>query len=270
MASNCKRAFEVITIVLTLLDIIVGWLSVHEMYGEIQEHEGGLVQTKGQGKGNAKGLLKKEEKEPGTCEQPDVYWTFIFVFEGVGTILDLLQIYFICCEMRQDKRLRYEGFRRAFVVMVLIYVLSVFPSTFLEILYRKECACEGMYIFDDSKHYMRDAQHLRRDIRRNVRDLTKGLLGGVCVIFLQCLMFIPEIYEVSRKFCDVCSSLSTCCELSRVDDVNNGNDVSGGEENATGSDKNKPLCFLTSVVLSMTFVGLFISEIFYIFCIPIF
>lgn len=306
-ASRGKHVFEVITIVVIIVDIFVGWLNVHQMYGEIKEHQGwnggsfdsstsssvGVVddtKTNGNGNGNSNGNSGNngnsgksnsnaggndnnngkgnvQIEDPETCLQPDVYWTFIFVFEAIGTLFALIEIYYICKEMRKDKQLQKEGFRRAFVLVALIYVLSVFPATILEILYRKDCVCAGMYVMEDQKHWRREAQHARRDLRRNIRDLSKGLLGGISVILLQCLLFVPEVYAMFRKLCDVCGSISTCCKMADTEEDGDSNNNNSGNDDG---NKGRTLFFLVSLGLSMTFVGLFTAEIIYVFCIPLF
>ena len=286
MASRNKTIYSVITIVIVILDIAVSWLNVHEIYGEIVEHQGGMTEMKsnsdakvkgqGQGQGQGQGLgqpkppptkaSRLEDMEPETCLKPEVYWTFILVFESLGTIFALLEIYYIWREMQKDKQLQQEGFRRAFVLVVLLYVFSVFPTTILEILYRDDCVCNGMYMEEDLKHWKRDAQHAKRDARRNVRELSKSLLDGVSVILLQALVFVPEVYALLRRTCDVCNSIVDCCKMA-VPDVSDDDDNNNGDD---GNDKGRGICFLTGLVLSMTFVGLFIAEILYIFCIPLF
>ncbi|KAH3830521.1 hypothetical protein DPMN_103765 [Dreissena polymorpha] len=143
-----------------------------------------------------------------------------------------------------------ECFGRVFFLVLLIYILYVFPSGVLEIVYQTSCVCSGRFSL--------------RAWTMDTRDVAKGVLGGASVICLQIVLHFTEIYSKLRKVCHVLGTFVSCCQYLP-------DDITGGKihEDCTCS-KDLMKCFVISCMLAFGYIVLTVFEIGFIFCEPIF
>ena len=169
--TTCKNFFKILTVVLALLDVGVGWYKFYELY-----HESGHLAEEID---SANSVLQND------CHNPQLYWKIYVVFQAIGTILAGFEIYYLIREVKKDKRMFEECFGRAWCLIVAIYLFAVFPSTIVDILYLDKCVCADGFSFSEW--------------RAEVRDFFKGFLDGVSVILLQIILHLTEGYVMVRK-----------------------------------------------------------------------
>ena len=227
MAGCCKTFFKILTIFLALVDIGIGWWKFYEIYHEAWhlEHESHSV----------------SDATRSECQNPRVYWIVYIPFESMGTILAVFEIYYLVKEVKKDKSMFNECFSRAWFVVVAIYIFSIFPSSILDIVFRDKCVCNGGFSVNVWQS--------------EVRDFSKGLIGGLSVIFLQILLHLAEAYYRIRR---VWRFFATCLFCMKF---------------APDEEMDKPCCqgtlpcFVISLVLAICYTAVFVAEIVYIFCV---
>ena len=221
----CKTFFKVLTIILAIMDIGVGWFKFHELYFETVEIERELD--------HASEVLQSE------CSNPQLYWKIYAPFESIGTILGVIEIYYLVREIIEDKHIFNKCFNRTFFLVVFIYVFAVFPSTILDIVFRDRCICHEGFSWNIWQ--------------AEVRDFFKGFLGGVSVIFLQILLHLTEIFYRARRVWRFIGSFIFCVKYKEKDEE--------------GEEEHKILpCFVISIILVICYAALFTAEIVFIFC----
>ena len=226
----CKTCFKVFVIILCFLDIGVGWFKFYQIYEETNH----LVEE-------LKTTTNSELKQD--CPNPQLYWKIYVGFEALGTILCVIEIYFLILEIKEDKSLFNACFSRAWFLIVAIYLFAVFPSSIVDIIYRDNCICYEGFSFHEWSS--------------DVRDFFRGFLGGASVICLQILFHLTDLYTKFRRFCDVCC----LCKDAKEED-----DAEPKPKSKHCCTKGR-LCFSISFVLLFIFIALFITEIVFIFCI---
>ena len=209
--------FKILTIFLAFVDIGVGWWKFSQIYREASHLVSEWTTL------NA--TIKSE------CEDPQLYWKLGLGFELAGTILAVLEIYYLIKELRKDKSISDECFTKAFIVVVAIYFCGIFPSSILDIVFRAKCICNGKF----SIHAWQWSS-----------EFFKGLTGGFSVLFLQIILHLADILRRLGRCLGTCS---TCMELS------------ADEEN----ERVKP-CFVISILLAIIYAAIFVTEIVYMFC----
>ncbi|XP_052785153.1 uncharacterized protein LOC128220695 [Mya arenaria] len=242
-----KIILKIVTIVLIILDIAVGWFKFYQTFYEI----------------TTKDVF---------CERSDLYWQLFAVFEGSGTILAVAEIYYIVREIKKDRCCHDECFGRTFILIVLIYLLSVIPGSILEIIFRELCVCSGSFSVEGW--------------RRNTRDVAKGFLSGISVILMQVILHLTEIYYRGRRLWTLCTTMAMCCRFAPKDNdgeggkntnVKNASECSCDDSTSADDDdddddgccKGVMMCFVISLILVFVFIALYVVEILYIFCEPV-
>ena len=180
-----KNCFKILTIIIALADIVVGWFKFYQIYHETGHLEQDLV--------DANPILQNE------CSNPQLFWKVYVSFNSLGTILTCFEIYYLIKEIKTDKRMFNKCFSRAFFLVVAIYFLKVFPISILNIVYRDKCVCfEGFSI---------------SVWQTEVRDFFKSFLGGVSVICLQIILHLAEIYIRLRRIGRFIKTFVFCVEF---------------------------------------------------------
>ena len=173
----CKNFFKILTLIIVCFDISLGWYKFYHLY-----HETDLI-ISDLDKSNVNTALKEE------CDDPNFYLHLYFIFELTGSVLASIEIYYLILEVRTDRLISDHYFKSAWFLTASIYTLAVFPSLILDIVFRERCVCHEGVSF---KAWQDES-----------RDLLKGVLDGVSVIFLQILLHLTEAsYRLrrTRKF----------------------------------------------------------------------
>ena len=188
MAGCCKQFFKILTIILALVDIGIGWYWFYDIYHEVWH-------------------LEHDDPDDITsdCPNPKIYWIIYIPFESIGTILACIEIYYLIKELKKDKSLFNECFSRAWFLVVAIYIFALFPTSILDIIFRSKCICGSGF----------SVEELWRD---EVRDFMRGFVGGVSVLFLTILVHIAEFYSRIRRLCKLIKSCLFCMRLVPDDD----------------------------------------------------
>lgn len=221
MAGCCKQFFKIFTIFLAVADIGIGWYKFYDIYHEVWhlEQDSDVVQS--------------------NCRNPKSYWIAYAPFESIGTILAIIEIYFLIKEIRRDKSLFNECFSRAWFLVVAIYIFAVFPSSILDIVFRDRCICSGGF-------------SLNEVWKSEVRDFFRSFVGGASVIFLSILVHLAELYYRIRRLWRFVGNCLFCIQFAPDED-----------------EGRKPLpCFIISFLLALGYTALFVTEVVYIFCVP--
>ena len=211
----CKWA----ALVLVLIDIVVTWVNVYEMYLEISGDDGD-AKGQGQGQGNSDKTNngngnnnngKNDDNDNNgnsgkgdfLCDNPKMFWHLVIVFEGIGTFLALGELYHIAREIKEDGRMKKETYMTVFILIMCIYMFSALPAGVVEIFYKDQCVCSGgISIKETQKRWRKDA-----------KQLVKGLSKGAGVMLLQFLLQCSEIYAYFRNGCAMFESMCNCCHL---------------------------------------------------------
>lgn len=229
--TSCRKEFcKVLTIFLTIVDVAIGWVKCYQMFLEMSEQ-------------NENKTTSSASAKHSPCENLDIYWYFYIIFESIGTVLAAVEIYCLGVEIREDNKLYHKCFGKAFVLIVLIYMLSAFPSAILEIFYRDLCVCKGTFSLNVWKH--------------EVRDIAKAFLGGASVIMLQILFHLTEIYTRLRRLGRLIGTIFWCCSYAPNE-----------EETGQGCCEGNMVCFMVSMLLAVAYIAVFVTETVYIFCDP--
>lgn len=220
MAGCCKNCFKILTICFAFLDIGVGWWKFTQIYLEASHLESDWD------------TLSAHRKCK--CENPRLFWILCLSFEIAGTGLAALEIYYLYKELRKDKSIFNECFSKAFCVVVAIYVLGVFPSSIIDIVFRARCICNGKF----SIHAWQWSS-----------EFFKGLTGGLSVIFLQIILHLADVFYRLRRLWRCLGTCLLCKEF-----------APDGE-----NERMKP-CFVISILLAIIYAVIFVAEIVYMFC----
>ena len=186
MAGCCKQFFKILTIILALVDIGIGWYWFYDIYHEVQH-------------------LEHDNVVDSDCTNPKMYWIIYIPFESIGTILACIEIYYLIKELKRDKSLFNECFSRAWFLVVAIYIFALFPTSILDIIFRNKCICGTGF-------------SLTEVWRDEVRDFMRGFVGGVSVLFLSILVHVAEVYYRLRRLCKLIGSCLFCMKFAPEDE----------------------------------------------------
>ena len=220
----CKKVFKILTVVLAIFDVGVGWYKFYELY-----HESGHLAEEID---SANSVLQND------CHDPQLYWKIYIVFQAIGTILAVFEIYYLIREVKKDKRMFEECYSQAWSLTVCIYICAIFPSTILDILYLDKCVCADGFSFS-AWHY-------------KVKDFLKGLLDGASVICLQIILHVTEAYRILRKLRNIGRLCRSCVKYA---------------PEADAISKKNQCAFYSGITLAICYAALFVIEITFIFCV---
>ena len=224
----CKTFFKVLTIILALMDIAVGWYKFYELYRDTVKLDNEFDQA-------SAGLQAD-------CGNPQLYWKVYVPFEVLGTIFTFMEIYYIIREIKEDKCLFNQCFSRTFYLIVAIYIFSIFPATILDIIFMDKCVChEGFSL---------------NVVTQELRDFFKGFLSGASVVLFQVLVHMTEIFYRVRRTWRFVKSGIFCCKRTPDEDNMKKHEAPWKVQ----------LCFVISLILFMCYLALFTADMVFIFC----